>query len=484
MRKCSNIIAFCILFILLGLLAFASVSITMKTGLSSADDGFFALASKALSNGVYGLPLSSGEVYRFDPSIGSGPFLLGLGAVITRIIGPSDFLGVSIVVVFIVQLVLLLLILRRNFELSAVLNFAFVGVFLIILASKNHWYFSTFIGEVPAFGFVLVGGGLLSAANTRAWLVLAGLAFSAAYLTKQITLFAVVGIMLTWIISEGKGRGARAVLKDFCIIAAAMVFLPIVFEIVKLISLGYASYTELWAQAAKETSKMALAILDRRLELFFEIVGRDYGAFHVLIALFLLLGGMFAWQCVRRSNASFGLMLYSGAFSYLLYIGTLSTMWPRYFWIGVGLMAFALASSLLAASSRVRLLVIFSLIIVGGFPAYTNTSKIVQQSAETELAGERKELLGRLVGSSTPLVGRSWHSFYDIVYLMESNRRWVSEGGLGLIDGREFMAVLNSAYGDEGRFFYSVTNNCQREFAGKRYSLYSCGSKFWGSYNG
>lgn len=82
-----------------------------------------------------------------------------------------------------------------------------------------------------------------------------------------------------------------------------------------------------------------------------------------------------------------------------------------------------------------------------------------------------------------PIAGRSWHSFYDIVYLMEPGRIWVTEQRLGEIRMNDFMAVLNSAFGDKGNFYYAVTNGCESILVGKRYSISSCGDAFWKIYS-
>lgn len=476
-----------LLVILVTLFCVAAGSISTNVGLGSADDGFFALASKSLASGVYGLPQSSQETSLFDPSVCTGPALIGPGALVTLLFGPQDTLGLAVLFLFVLQLAAALVLLGRNYSRASVLGFGFASLFLLIVVSRGQWYFGAFIGEVPAFGFVLLGAVLLGSGERRAWQVAAGISFALAYLTKQITLFAVAGVIASWLVLVARNKGVRPALAGGVMVVAAMAVLPLLYEIAKLATLGLDGYVDLLRRTMRETASMAIGAEGDRSAIFLERISANYGPVWVVAALALACFAPLAWQLrartQRREMVALPAMLWAGVLAYFLYIAVLSTLWPRYFWIGAALLVFACGTSLLLVDARMRWVATVALVVALVPPTWKSVDDIVKWSASSGLAMERAQVLDELKKSpELPLAGRTWHSFYDIVYLMDSGRVWVAEKDLGLIRNRQFIAVLNADFGDKTTFYNAVTAACSPGFVARRYSLHSCGDAFWRAY--
>lgn len=469
---------------LLVFLCISAQAIAVNSGLGSADDGFFALVSKSLAEGIYGLPQSSRQTSLFDPSVGSGPVLIGLGALVTLVFGPQDALGLSVLVFFMLQLSAVLVLLCRKYTQASVLGFGFASLFLLVVLSRGNWYFATFIGEVPAFGFVLLGVVLLASGSRRAWQVAAGISFSLAYLTKQITLFAVVGVIASWLVLTLRDRGVRETLAPFVALVAAFAALPILYELVKLATLGLDGYADLLGRTLQETAHMALGDEGNRGAIALERIRQSYGPVWVIATIALVGFPPLAWQ-LRAGGQRIALpvMLWAGTLVYFLYIVALSTLWARYFWIGAAMLVFACGSSLLLVNARLRWFVIGVLVIAFGSATWKGVDDMRKWSAASGLSAERAATLVKLEQTPTlPLAGRTWHSFYDIVYLMDTGRSWVTEKDLDLIRDREFVAILNADFGDKTTFYNAVTATCTPRFSARRYSLHLCGNPFWRAY--
>lgn len=382
------------------------------------------------------------------------------------------------------QLAAVLVLLGRNYSRASAFGCGFASLFLLMLVSRGQWYFGSFIGEVPAFGFVLLGAVLLGSGERRAWQVAAGTSFALAYLTKQITLFAVAGVIASWLVLVARNKGVRPALAGLVMVVTAMAVLPLLYEFAKLATLGLDGYVDLLRRTMRETASMAIGAEDGKSAVFLERITANYGPVWVVAALTLACFAPIVWQLRSRSQVvALPIMLWAGVLVYFLYIVVLSTLWPRYFWIGAALLVFACGTSLLLVDARMRWVAIVALVIAFGVPTWKSVDDMVKWSVSSGLAMERARVLDELKKSpELPLAGRTWHSFYDIVYLMDSGRTWVAEKDLGLIRDRQFIAVLNADFGDKTTFYNAVTAACSPGFAARRYSLHSCGDAFWRAY--
>lgn len=472
--------------ILLFLFICASIAITVNTGLSSADDGFFAVAAKSFAMGEYGLPISSHEISRFDPSIGSGPALIGLGAIATLVFGPMDSLGLLSLTVFILQFGFVLVLLHRRYSLTPVLGCGFASLLMLMLASGNQWYFGVFTGEVPALGFVLLGTALLTTREGFYWQMLAGLSFALALLTKQIALFAISGVVLIWFMQLVYRKDGKKAVVALGVMFFSMIVPLLLWEIIKLSSLGLAGYHDLWIRTLYETKRMAVGDDADRLERFLSTLIDMYWPVVIVSVIMLCITVVIVWKNHKNDSVlMFPIAIWSGAFLYLIYIVALSTMWARYYFIGIGMLAFACGATLLLLDLRMRWFVICVLVTTVGIHAYRDVYGLVQWSSASGLSKERHEVLKMIRRSpGLPIAARSWHSFYDIAYLLDSDRVWVLESNsLDEILNQDFIAVINNAFGDKARFFNAVKGGCDVILGGNRYEVYTCGNKFWEAYS-
>src|SRR5437764_9022153 len=124
-------------------------------------------------------------------------------ALLIKAFGPIDQMpGAVTLVMFLTQLVVAAVFLFRRFGWAPTFGFFAVFLWLLMLASANHWFFGVFIGEAVAFGFMLIGAICVAEPMPQRLLVGAGLSFGLAFLTKEITLFAIAGIVGAWLVAN------------------------------------------------------------------------------------------------------------------------------------------------------------------------------------------------------------------------------------------------------------------------------------------
>lgn len=117
---------------------------------------------------------------------------------------------------------------------------------------------------------------------------------------------------------------------------------------------------------------------DRPL-IFLGVLSNNYGPVWIIALVMFFFVAILTWQAFNKSKeAILPLMLWSGAFTYFLYIGIASTMMPRYFWIGAALITFALGATLIIIDTRMRWLVIGLLVSCFGFHVYSNLDGLVK----------------------------------------------------------------------------------------------------------
>src|SRR5206468_7772252 len=167
-------------------------------GLSHADDAILAHAAKRVAMGKgYGWARTPEDFSWFDPgAITTGPTLILPVALLIRIFGPVDQLpGAATLLIFLAQLVVVALVLSRHFGWVPACGFLSLMFWLLMLVSANNWFFGVFIGETVAFGFMLIGIAFLAAFSNKQGITAAALCFALAFLTKEISLFAITGAM-------------------------------------------------------------------------------------------------------------------------------------------------------------------------------------------------------------------------------------------------------------------------------------------------
>jgi len=466
-------------------------------GLSSHDDAFFAIVAKSIAVGKgYGWPRSSTEFVLFDQFITTGPALILPIAFLIWVFGRVDQLpGAATLVIFISQLVVAALVLARRFGWTPTCGFLSAMLWLLMLTSANNWFFGVFLGETVAFGFILIGTASLAVVRGDRGIATAALCFSLAFLTKQISLFAVAGIVGAWLISTALHRVGRAVLfRRGAILVLVGSSLPLAFEAAKLATLGLVGYRDLWRPSTLHA--LAHYVIgggnqSARLTTFLTVVGRSYLSPALVIGL--AMGSALLLVLLRRSReagrervgrfATFG---WAGAAVYLAYILMVSILWQRYFWIGIAVMLTAISAPMLALGSRLRVATIMALLAgTVGFGLHQPLYLLHQRVSTSTTPVERAAVV-RLLDDhpDLPYAGPYGSSIFDVVYLRDVEGTWVFEPKVISLYDRDFIAVINHVFTDKkGRFFQSVVGTCEPLTPDARViAAYRCGERFWATY--
>lgn len=492
----SILIPIALLFLLV-LFTWGNLAVGIVNGLGSADDGFFALAAKSLAMGHgYGFPVSSWTFSPFDPSLGTGPALIVPAALLTWLVGPVDWVGLLTLAVFLVQIVAAGVVLARRFGWAAAAAALFVSLVLLIRASLDNWYFSLLIGEAPALGFVLLGTICLSSEGSWRTHAVAGLLFSLAFLTKQITLFPIIGIVACWMVLVAHTTGVPDMIKRVGITLLSAVPLIAGFELAKLITLGLDGYADLWRRTIALTESMAVSNLglSQRLAVAAKVIWHAYlfpwmiepnYLTPVLAALFTMAFAGVTYLEHRRGLATgsrryLPVLLWAGAFAHFCYWFFLSTQWQRYLWIGVALGCFGFGAVLLFVRDAVRSILTAAIAAYFVFVVFGPVSADFSAYVFLGASKERRAVAQYLSRQQLPFAAEGWSSLYDLLYLMNPEGKWVLQRDLALLHNQEFIAVINKQFTTKGgEFLTSVSSFCSVLVNNKRFSLHLCGKEFW-----
>jgi hypothetical protein len=173
--------------------------------LCCADDAYYSLVAKNLVfNGSYGRPLSSETVSLFDPTIGSGPGLILPGAAMIALVGAQPWAtSLTTVLLFAAALTLMTILLATRFPLANVCLYTALSLLALVAITPFQQFAFVFVGEAPAFGYLMVGCALLVTSRGRAsWVLVSALCISLALLTKHIALCCAFGGSGVWFLRE------------------------------------------------------------------------------------------------------------------------------------------------------------------------------------------------------------------------------------------------------------------------------------------
>jgi len=396
-----------------------------------ADDAYFSLVAKNLAlNGSYGVPLSSESVSLFDPEISSGPGLILPGAAMIALIGAQSWAtSLTTILLFTLSLAFMTIVLARHFQsANAFLYTALCLLALVAITPRQDAYFA-YLGEAPAFGYLIVGYALLATSCGRAsQVLLSALCVSLALLTKNIALFCALGAAAPWFLRElylNRSRAIRSMGVFFVGVAGPLA----AFELVKVSVLGWPGFIAHWDGYLGWVSALHVGP-DDRLGVFLAIINRPY-VVTVSAALFaflsLLLTTLLSVRPSWRTNEPiFGLMLFVGAIVHLLYIFFISNLAPRYFWIGMAMAVFAAMSPILFVRLRFALPIAIAALALAATPtAILYSYRIQLAGTDGRLARERDTVLREIANHpELPIVSQWWGTIYDVIYIMKDEHRW------------------------------------------------------------
>ena len=483
MRKVAVLSALLFLLFVAGSFLYVQVTKALDRTPCCGDDSYFSLVAKNLAlHGSYSVPLSSETVSLFDPEITSGPGLILPGAAMIALVGAKPWAtSLTTILLFAATLTLMTMLLATRFQLANVFLYTALCLLALVAITPRQDAYFAFLGEAPAFGYLIVGCALLATSRGRtSWVLVSALCISLALLTKQIALFCALGATGAWFLRELYLNRSRAIgLMGVFLVGVAG---PLaIFELVKVSVLGLSGFITHWYGYFFWVSELHIGSKDR-LGAFLAIINRPYvvtvsAALFALASLLLtaLLSVRRGW---RTDEPIFGLMLFAGAITHLLYIFFISSLAPRYFWIGMAMSVFAVMSPVLFVRLRFALLIaVAALAFVATPSAVFNAYRIQLALTDGRLAHEREIVLREIANHpELPIVSQWWATIYDIIYVMNDNHPWYMTNDEHRVPTLRALFVTFDQFSQKTDPFYVLVHRlCERVHADmKFYKVFIC----------
>ncbi|MGH2361572.1 MAG: hypothetical protein ACRDGM_13650 [bacterium] len=462
---------------------YLSLHFIFEFGVCCADDASYAVIAKFLATrGLYGWPLSSDQFDLFSPGIGSGPALIVPAALAIKVLGAKTWVpGMTALLLFTCQLVGAGIVLGRYFSITGAILFIALLTASLNVISGWQWYFPILLGELPAFGFILIGAAALA---TGRGAFMAGLAFGVAFLTKQIVLFSECAIVLVWLGLQWKSHGWRTSLALFGRIFFGAAIPVLAFELCKVVVLGPTTYLDYFSRLTAITKTMAVgspATLAERIHRFSEVILNDYfagwnTAAAVAVGIVALIHLLRSKWDRANGNFVFGCVLFAGGLAHFAYVLFVSILWSRYFYIGVALITAAAVSPILSLRNLPRYChaaAIASMLLTPSAVSRVTGWALADSNNASHL---RKTVRFIKSHPNLPIASQSWATFYDVLFLLKKDREWVFFWGLERLKGRSYMVVLNTHFADTSTKEYQATvSDCRLELERGVYRVYVCG---------
>ncbi len=458
-------------YILVLILFFTIVySHVFSSQLGTADDAAIALAARNLAEGNgYATSVSFDGVYgidKFSEGITTGPTLVLPAALLILIFGNTLWVpGFVVTTICVILLVLIISSLQKQTNLMRTLLFSNLLIFFFynITAGLHftNWY--VLLGEIPAtFLGILAVILLADSPNNRRVIIYSCFLFGLAFTTKMLSLLSFLPIIGWFAFSLIKAKQNRKKLIINYLLAALAFLLPyLLFEIWKLLSLGFSAYIENWYAFIKLFEQLSGSKGDSSLfELFTTRSKSMLNHFGFTPLLLVLIGGVVAYLIYKYSNITsikivFTLLML-GALSHLLYWVFLSTGWHRYALIGL-LLYFAAISCVvfLKLPTPVLVLLVLALIIIFISPLSRLKKPIIDSinqkySYDTRLNNLIKtvEFLNKHE-QNKPFISGWWASIVDVEYAMPDLENFKRFDHLNMYDyTRDLFLVRNKIYTD------------------------------------
>ena len=366
---------------LFALVAFGALiaGLAVEKPLCCADDASFAVVSKNLAQGHgYLLTLSyfgldfSGTL--FEANLGTGPTsILPVAAAIWLFGAHPAVPGLVHVVIALASIVFLWRVVAVRMPDSD--STAFVIAFILLICATSGYHFEQWhaqLGEVPAALLIVAGCMYWSATgSSRRAALLCGLCIGLASMSKILAVLYAFGPLVAL---ATRRSTLRAFIADLVLFGIGVALPILAFEAWKAAVLGLDGWQQHWKgffgfldyQSKGASSATGLALLRERLSVL-----SDRFALHWLV---LLAAVPMIVAAALRANIRwrFGLVALAAGFSvHFVYWTGFSNGWPRYFFIGIVVLAFLIAAVMAIRSTpalRVAALALTLAVAAAGLP--------------------------------------------------------------------------------------------------------------------
>lgn len=459
--KIVKVIPYSLLLIFLVVPFYAALS----EGVCCYDDSSFAVLAKNIANGMgYALTINylgpDFSLNYFNPALGQGPAgVLPVAGAVYFFGNTPTVPGVTQVVIELILLSIITTYLLSMYSLARVSAFLLSSLFMITLISGKsyaHWY--AMLGESVAALFLLCGflawnknGSRLSA------LISCGFFFSLAVLTKEISAIFVFGFVVYLISamtfssklrSECRGK----IVELFFAFAMAGLLPFIVFEFWKLYTLGWNGFIDNWVEhfkfiegSSQHDSNSAINYFLLRSSLVFEkyYIGIPLIVFACASSLVLLSDRLIELR-------SLIIPISIGMIMYLIYFTLMSSGPARYFYIWIVIFCFYISFPILVSGSLVRclippmmcILIIFSNIEWHQF--YGFVDKYSQGQVKPANASEIKTLEYIDLRKSHDVIYTTWWAHVSALEYLSVRPQRFSGGAFDSARSGKYYVIINT----------------------------------------
>lgn len=460
-------------------------------GPSSGDDAWIALSAANLADGYgYATSVSSSRLIPFDPNISTGPVAVLGAAAMIGLFGHATWVpGVTQLLILLGQLLVITSIIARRHGLCrAAVSVAFLVTF-ILLASARDWYLGALLGEPLSVGFLVIGFLLLAERPSLFGVAGAGIAMSLAFLSKYIAIFPIAGaIFVSMAMDLSYSDRRRDFVRRYATFFSALGLLPLLFESLRLRNLGAHRFLATWKEVvARGTPSIhsGISVVDR-IGTFWKTVSQDYSYLILILFIVTLLASFLSKSTIDLKMRNFALRYLAISFSagamLIIYFIFFSALWPRYLWIGVGVILSVPCITSLNINGRWRLFsILIGLLVFLVFRFGDSISSMEHLLQDQSVARERADVVSivRRRPSNVPLVAESWASIDDVVYSLGRRRGlWAAGVDVQEFRGERALAIINSTFTNmNSDFAVRVIRNCTKLTPASRYiQLFECAS--------
>ena len=438
--------------------------------LGTADDAAIALAARNLAEGNgYATSASFDGVYgidKFSEGITTGPTLVLPAALLILIFGNTLWVPGFVVTTFcLILLVLIFRSLQKQTNLMRALLFSNLLIFFFynITAGLHftNWY--VLLGEIPATFLGILAVILLAGSpNNRKVIIYSGFLFGLAFTTKMLSLLSFLPIIGWFVFSLIKAKHNRKKLIINYLLAVLAFLIPyLLFEIWKLLSLGFAAYIENWYAFINLFDQLSGTNDNSSVFALFPTRSKEMlNHFGFTPLLLVLIGGVVAFLIYKYSNNTSIKIVFTilmlGAVSHLLYWVFLSTGWHRYALIGL-LLYFAAISCIVFLKLPTPVLVplVLILIIIFISPLSRLRKPIIDSMNQRYSYNTRLSNLLKTIEflnnheKNKPFISGWWASIVDVEYAMPDLENFKRFDHLDMDDyTRDLLLVRNKIYTD------------------------------------
>jgi hypothetical protein len=459
---------FCSIAIVLAFAVFCA-GFSVSKGLNAADDAWHANLAQNIALGKgYTVPWTysydQSKPVGFHPFNSCGPaFIVPIAFGIWLLPFSEAVPGLCSVGLWFFLLLATGILLRSFLTGAQVLSVTSVFITCALLAFGWHleqWY--TSLGEVAGTLYLLVSIILLSRAEGRVGILISGIVFSLALLTKLIMLMAAPCFFVLLFSRSLQSVTLKEKIYRFCMesffFGIGVLIPQFGYESIKLLNLGANGYAEHWkiyfnvivSDGLAGAKESLFGMVQNR----FKLLHDRFGVWQPGLVLIVGLGfaPLVRGMVIRRIALGLSTAILSlGAYWLFKSLG-----WPRYF-CGPLILSFALVSLLVGISSRKNLLALMLLIVLtysDGAPklfyAITgadnglfrlSSDRIERAAAVTKLKQVMENRDSQILYSSW------WAGVADLIYHLRGNVQYVKFDHTGVLSYR-----LNSVYATNLKF--------------------------------